>query len=197
VGGHADQREAERAERERLREEAKARREYEQEQQRLTKELNHYRNALAAVGHSGDSASGEELQAKVAEIERALEGVQARAANIRAGYVYVISNPGAFGEHMVKIGLTRRLDLRDRIYELGCRLHDLLRILTHFTPLIRPAVADWSLAQKEVLPRLPMEVCQRGTCQPVACGGHPRPAEPPGGTVPDRISRIHGYGVDA
>jgi hypothetical protein len=55
----------------------------------------------------------------VAEIERALEGVQARAANIRAGYVYVISNRGAFGERMVKIGLTRRLDPRDRIYELG------------------------------------------------------------------------------
>jgi hypothetical protein len=45
--------------------------------------------------------------------------VQARAANIRAGYVYVISNRGAFGERMVKIGLTRRLDPRDRIYELG------------------------------------------------------------------------------
>jgi sulfate permease family protein len=46
---------------------AQARREYEQEQQRLTKELNHYRNALAAVGQSGDPASAEELQAKVAE----------------------------------------------------------------------------------------------------------------------------------
>jgi hypothetical protein len=115
----AEEKEAERAERERLREEAKARREYEQEQQRLTKELTHYRNALAGVGQSGDPASAEELQAKVAEIERALEGVQARAANIRAGYVYVISNRGAFGERMVKIGLTRRLDPRDRIYELG------------------------------------------------------------------------------
>jgi T5orf172 domain len=45
--------------------------------------------------------------------------VQARAANIRAGYVYVISNVGAFGERMVKIGLTRRLDPLDRVYELG------------------------------------------------------------------------------
>jgi hypothetical protein len=40
-------------------------------------------------------------------------------ANIRAGYVYVISNVGAFGERMVKIGLTRRLDPLDRVYELG------------------------------------------------------------------------------
>jgi hypothetical protein len=42
-----------------------------------------------------------------------------RAANIRAGYVYVISNRGALGEHVVKIGLTRRLEPRDRIDELG------------------------------------------------------------------------------
>ncbi|MGQ4497128.1 GIY-YIG nuclease family protein, partial [Dermabacteraceae bacterium P13101] len=40
-------------------------------------------------------------------------------ANIRAGYVYVISNVGAFGERMVKIGLTRRLDPMDRVRELG------------------------------------------------------------------------------
>lgn len=71
------------------------------------------------MGLGDDTAAAEELQAKVAEIERAIEGVQARAANIRAGYVYVISNLGAFGERMVKIGLTRRLDPRDRIYELG------------------------------------------------------------------------------
>ena len=42
-----------------------------------------------------------------------------RAANIRAGYVYVISNIGSFGENMIKIGMTRRLDPRDRIRELG------------------------------------------------------------------------------
>jgi hypothetical protein len=115
----AEEKEAERAERERLREEAKARREYEQEQDRLTKELRHYRNALAAVGQDGDAAGAGELQARIDEIERAIEGVQARAANIRAGYVYVISNIGAFGERMVKVGLTRRLDPTDRVYELG------------------------------------------------------------------------------
>ncbi|PPS91408.1 GIY-YIG nuclease family protein [Streptomyces sp. MH60] len=45
--------------------------------------------------------------------------MDAREANIRAGYVYVISNIGAFGERMVKIGLTRRLDPMDRVNELG------------------------------------------------------------------------------
>jgi hypothetical protein len=42
-----------------------------------------------------------------------------RAANIRAGYVYVISNRGAFGPNVVKIGLTRRLEPMERIDELG------------------------------------------------------------------------------
>jgi hypothetical protein len=42
-----------------------------------------------------------------------------RAANVRAGYVYVISNLGAFGEKMVKVGMTRRLDPLDRVRELS------------------------------------------------------------------------------
>ena len=37
----------------------------------------------------------------------------------RAGYVYVISNRGAFGDNIVKIGLTRRLEPTDRVRELG------------------------------------------------------------------------------
>jgi hypothetical protein len=42
-----------------------------------------------------------------------------RLANIRAGYVYVISNRGAFGPNVVKIGLTRRLEPLERISELS------------------------------------------------------------------------------
>ena len=37
----------------------------------------------------------------------------------RSGYVYIISNVGSFGEDVVKIGLTRRLDPDDRVRELG------------------------------------------------------------------------------
>ena len=40
-------------------------------------------------------------------------------ANTRAGYVYVISNRGAFGQGIVKIGMTRRLNPMDRVGELG------------------------------------------------------------------------------
>ena len=39
--------------------------------------------------------------------------------NGKAGYVYVISNLGSFGENVFKIGMTRRLDPQDRVNELG------------------------------------------------------------------------------
>ena len=42
-----------------------------------------------------------------------------REQNARAGYVYVISNIGAFGEGVFKIGMTRRLEPMDRVDELG------------------------------------------------------------------------------
>lgn len=58
------------------------------------------------------------LEAKLVEIQKGLEDVDCRAAIIRAGYVYAISDIGSFGENMVKIGLTRRLDPMDRVKEL-------------------------------------------------------------------------------
>lgn len=115
----AEEREAERDRRARLREEKKARQEFEAEQRRLEKERTHYANKATALLANGDEAGAAEAQAHVAELQRAIQGVIDRAANIRAGYVYVISNFGAFGERVVKIGLTRRLDPHERVRELG------------------------------------------------------------------------------
>ncbi|MCW5802820.1 MAG: DUF4041 domain-containing protein [Deltaproteobacteria bacterium] len=115
----AEQKEHEREERVRLREEALARREYEAEQARLEKEQQHYLNALAKLAEKGDVAAVAETQARLNQVQEALDGVIARAANIRAGYVYVISNVGAFGPRVVKIGLTRRLQPLERVHELG------------------------------------------------------------------------------
>jgi hypothetical protein len=63
---------------------------------------------------------------KVAELERALQEAHANTERARAmaeltksGYVYVISNIGSFGEDVVKIGMTRRLEPDDRVRELG------------------------------------------------------------------------------
>lgn len=106
-----------RAQREAQREEEKARREFEREKARLLKERAHFENALAKVRERGGDVA--ELEHRLASVDEAIAGVEAREANVRAGFVYVISNVGAFGAEVVKIGLTRRLDPADRIRELG------------------------------------------------------------------------------
>ena len=109
----------ERAHREELREAKKAEEELRREREKLDKEREHYANALAALEARGDDAGAAELRAKLEEINRSIADVDYRAANVRAGYVYVISNLGSMGERVVKIGMTRRLDPLDRIRELS------------------------------------------------------------------------------
>jgi hypothetical protein len=114
-----EEKEAAREERERLREERKAELELAAEAERLAKERSHYVNALEALKASGDEAAIAEVAEKLQAIDQAIEQNDYRAANIRAGYVYVISNKGALGPNMVKIGMTRRLEPMDRVRELG------------------------------------------------------------------------------
>ncbi|WP_328612526.1 DUF4041 domain-containing protein [Amycolatopsis sp. NBC_00355] len=114
-----EEREAARAERERLREEKRAEAELQSERDRLEKERDHYANALAKLAEQGKQEQAEELRERLTAIDDAIAQNDYRIANIRAGYVYVISNIGAFGESVVKIGMTRRLEPRDRILELG------------------------------------------------------------------------------
>ncbi|WP_123731719.1 DUF4041 domain-containing protein [Rathayibacter sp. PhB152] len=113
------EKEMERARREELREQRKAEQELAREHERLDKEKAHYTATLTALEANGDLEGAERLRARIADVDRALHDVDYRAANIRAGYVYVISNRGAFGDHMVKIGMTRRLEPMDRVNELG------------------------------------------------------------------------------
>lgn len=47
------------------------------------------------------------------------ERAQSMAQKTRSGYVYIISNIGSFGEHMFKVGMTRRLNPMGRVNELG------------------------------------------------------------------------------
>jgi hypothetical protein len=112
-----EEKEAQREERARLREEKSAAQELEAERDRLQRDLEKYLGALEKAGTEiGDEG---EIQTRIAAIREAIETNDYRLQNVRAGYVYVISNPGAFGEGMVKIGMTRRLDPMDRIKELG------------------------------------------------------------------------------
>ncbi|SEB58871.1 DUF4041 domain-containing protein [Streptomyces sp. TLI_105] len=114
-----EEKEAQRETRAREREEAAAQRELDRERDKLHKELNHYEAALERMRAQGDHEAVRDMEAKLAEIQQALQDVDARAANVRTGYVYVVSNIGAFGDSIVKIGMTRRLEPLDRVYELS------------------------------------------------------------------------------
>lgn len=113
----------------RMREEAKLAKEIEDERKKLEKEQRHYQNALQRINAQLESASDAdraaieekkaELMAQLDKIDKEFADVDYREANQRAGYVYVISNIGAFGENVYKIGMTRRLDPQDRVDELG------------------------------------------------------------------------------
>ena len=59
------------------------------------------------------------LENDLAMAHAKFERAQALAERTRSGYVYIISNAGAFGDDVMKIGLTRRLDPEDRVRELG------------------------------------------------------------------------------
>lgn len=114
-----EERERAREERNLLREQRRAEAELAAEKERLEKERTHYLNALEALRSNGDEAAVEELTGRLADIEKAIATNDFRITNIRAGYVYVISNIGAFGPNIVKIGMTRRLEPMDRVRELG------------------------------------------------------------------------------
>ena len=112
-----EEKEEQREERARLREEARVERELKEQRAQLDKERTLLMQTIGQLQASGSSDA--DLEMRLAAIDQAIVDNDYRAANIRAGYVYVISNRGAFGEGVVKIGLTRRLEPADRVHELG------------------------------------------------------------------------------
>ena len=115
--------------REQMREEEKVRREIDRAIRESEKEQEMLRRAKAQVEEQVRHASAEQkaqYEARLLELEdklRAAEEKNQRALSMaqqtKLGHVYVISNVGAFGEEIYKIGLTRRLVPQDRIDELG------------------------------------------------------------------------------
>lgn len=112
-----EEKEEAREARARLREERKVAMELAAERERLDKERSHIVSAIQKLKATGGNDA--ELELRLAELDAAIAQNDYRAANIRAGYVYVISNRGAFGDSVIKIGLTRRLEPLDRVNELG------------------------------------------------------------------------------
>jgi len=113
------EKEEERARKQELREQKQAEAELARERLRLENERAKYLRALEGLRERGDEEAIAELEDKIHDVDQAIEDVDYRKANARAGFVYVISNIGSFGEGIVKIGMTRRLEPLDRVRELG------------------------------------------------------------------------------
>ena len=125
-----EEKEEQRQIREELREQAKLQKELEDARKKIQKDKQHYENALKQLQEKLINEPDETKKADIAEkiatfqtqlgsLDKELQEVDYREANQKAGYVYIISNIGAFGEDVYKIGMTRRLDPMDRINELG------------------------------------------------------------------------------
>ena len=122
-----EEKDAQKAARAEMREAAKLQKEIEAQRKKIEKEQTHYQTAyeklLKRLESSPDDADliqkKAELETQLQDIDKAMKDIDYREANQRAGYVYIISNIGAFGENVYKIGMTRRLDPQDRIDELG------------------------------------------------------------------------------
>jgi phage protein D len=124
-----DEREEQRLVREQMREEQKVQQEVDKtlktakREERLKKEaLDKAREELAHT----TGRETEKLAALVARLENELHEALdrkakaiARAQLTKSGHVYILSNIGAFGDEVYKIGMSRRLEPLERVNELG------------------------------------------------------------------------------
>lgn len=123
------QREEQRALREQMRQEAEERKALEAERKKIEREESKYLTEIEQLTEKTKDTSDAEilhkLEARIAELKAQITEVQKKKDDIvklqngKAGYVYVISNLGSFGEDVFKVGMTRRLEPMDRIHELG------------------------------------------------------------------------------
>ncbi|WP_455789217.1 DUF4041 domain-containing protein, partial [Clostridium butyricum] len=111
-------------------EEEKVRRELEQEKKKIEKDQTQFTNEINKLMKYLQKTSNDtekqlyidkvkELEEKLKELEKTKQTVLERGANAKAGFVYIISNIGSFGEDVYKIGMTRRLEPMDRVKELS------------------------------------------------------------------------------
>jgi len=124
-----EEKEEQRRVREEMREEEKAKREIEKALKEAAREEKVAEQMLAKAKKElaeADDQARSELEAKVAQLQKQLEETEKKrqqatsmAQLTKSGHVYIVSNVGSFGEDVVKIGMTRRLDPLDRVKELG------------------------------------------------------------------------------
>lgn len=125
-----DEKEELREQRQREREEKALQKEIQSQKKIIDKDIKHYQNMIdelkQKVEKLTDVAKKKELESQIVELyskvtekEEEKEELDYRTAHAYAGYVYIISNIGAFGPDVFKIGVTRRLEPLERIGELS------------------------------------------------------------------------------
>ena len=122
-------REEQRAIKERIRDEQRAKKEIERAIKEAAREEEIANKAIEAIRKQFELASEAErakleaqlveMSAKLTEAEERGRRAMSMAQQTKQGNVYIISNIGSFGDSVYKIGLTRRLDPTERVRELG------------------------------------------------------------------------------
>jgi len=116
--------------RQQMREEAEERKRLEEQRKQIAFEESKYKAEIEKVreqldSEPEDSSKRVEIIAKLEELNIHLGQVEEKKDEIiklqngKAGNVYIISNLGSFGDHVFKVGMTRRLDPQERVDELG------------------------------------------------------------------------------
>lgn len=112
-----------------MREEAEERKRLEEQQKQMEQEEEKYageiKNIQRQIQYTEDNERIRQLSVRVAELQAQMRDLESKKEEIvrlqmgKAGYVYIISNLGSFGDDVFKIGMTRRLDPQERVDELG------------------------------------------------------------------------------
>lgn len=112
-----------------MKQEKEERKALEEERKKLEREESKYKTEMERntelLMTETDEIKVLQLQQRLDELQKQLEDVEVKKEEVtslamgKAGYVYIISNLGSFGENTFKIGMTRRLDPQQRVDELG------------------------------------------------------------------------------
>lgn len=121
--------EEQKALREQMRQEAEERKLLEAQQKQIEKEEQKYDQEMNRITlqleQTAEQKEIEQLKKRLEELMKLKTEVAEKKEEIiklqngKAGTVYIISNLGAFGDHVFKIGMTRRSEPQERVNELG------------------------------------------------------------------------------
>lgn len=121
--------EEQKAIRDQIRQEVAERKQLEAERKKIELEESKYENEIdnikQIIAVTVDNTKVKQLEERLAKIQAQLDDVEKKKDQIshlqngKAGYIYIISNLGSFGEKTFKVGMTRRINPQDRVDELG------------------------------------------------------------------------------